>query len=91
MVGQPMNPEPEKHLRQRLADGTDDERLLYEKLVAIEFQQPWVRWQSDSGQLIDVPITIKRKTKSGCHQNVATIWRRKQYDGGHRQRLCTQR
>jgi hypothetical protein len=90
-----MNPEQEKHLRQRLLDGTAHERLLNEKLVAIggdllvllpagwgpppEFQQPWIRWQSDSGQLIDVPITIKRKTKSGCHQNVATIWRRKQY------------
>jgi hypothetical protein len=93
-----MNPEQEKHLRRRLADGTDDERRLNEKLVAIggdilvfappdmkpnpEFNQQWVLWQLEHGQLMDSPVTLKRKEKSGCHRNVATIWRRKQYGIG---------
>jgi hypothetical protein len=90
-----MNSVQEKMLRQRLAEGTDDERLLNQKLVAIggdllvlipramkpnsEFQQQWVRWQLELGQLIDAPITLRQKEVSNCHRNVATIWRRKQY------------
>jgi hypothetical protein len=90
-----MTPIQETMLRQRLANGTPDERLLNDKLVAIggdilvlmppdmkpnpEFQQQWVRWQLEHGQLIDAPITLRRKEVSGCHRNVATIWRKKQY------------
>jgi hypothetical protein len=56
----PMTPAQEKHLRQRLDDGTEDERRLNEKLVEIggeilvlapadmkpnpEIQQQWVAW-----------------------------------------------
>jgi hypothetical protein len=93
--GNTMTPIQETMLRQRLANGTPDERLLNDKLVAIggdilvlmppdmkpnpEFQQQWVRWQLEHGQLIDAPITLRRKEVSECHRNVATIWRKKQY------------
>jgi hypothetical protein len=92
-----MNPTQGKHLRQRLVDGTDDERRLNERLAigetslvlapagmgpSPEFRQQWVLWQLDSGQLMDIAITLKRKEKSGCRQNVATIWRRKRYGIG---------
>jgi hypothetical protein len=87
-----MSPFQQKVLGLRLADGTDDERQLNERLVAIggdtlclplgpnpESENGWVSWLLEHGQLIDGPITQRRKGISGCHQNVATIWRRKQY------------
>jgi hypothetical protein len=93
-----LNPEQERLLRQRLADATDDERRLNEKLVAIggdimvlappdmkpnpEFRQQWVLLLLEHGQLMDTPVTIKRKEMSKCHRNVATIWRKKQYGIG---------
>lgn len=87
-----MSPLQQKVLGLRLADGTDDERQLNERLVAIggdilclplgpnpESENGWVSWLLEHGQLIDGPITLRRKGISGCHQNVATIWRRKQH------------
>jgi hypothetical protein len=90
-----MTPTQEKALRQRLVDGTDDERRLNERLVAIggdilvlapvgmgpspEFQQQWVLLLLEHGRLIDTPVTLKQKEMSNCDQSVATIWRRKQY------------
>jgi hypothetical protein len=91
----PMTPAQEKHLRQRLDDGTEDERRLNEKLVEIggeilvlapadmnpnpEIQQQRIAWLLEHGQLIDAPILLKPKAMSNCQKNVATIWRRKQY------------
>jgi hypothetical protein len=90
-----MNRGQEILLRGRLLDGSDDERRLNDVLIAIggdilvlmpegmrwnpEFNRRWILWQLRHGRLIDAPITFKRKTKGNCHQNVATIWRKKQY------------
>jgi hypothetical protein len=90
-----VTPVQETMLRQRLVDGSADERLLNERLVGIggdilvllpagwgpdpECRQIWAQVELKFGQQIDALVRLKQKEMSGCHRNVAEIWRRKQY------------